>query len=56
LFDPRSVEEMASAIIKILEDCELRDKMRLGGLKRSEIFDWHETARKTRAVYEKVCG
>lgn len=56
LFDPHSIEEMSSAIIKVLEDVKLREMMRLAGLKRAEKFDWHETARKTRAVYEKTCG
>ncbi|MEI6827055.1 MAG: glycosyltransferase family 1 protein [Desulfuromonadales bacterium] len=56
LFDPQSIEEMATAIEKVWDDRDLRDKMRLAGLKRAELFDWRETARKTRAVYEKACG
>jgi glycosyltransferase involved in cell wall biosynthesis len=56
LFDPQSIEEIASAIITVCGNCELRDKMRMAGLKRAEMFDWRETARKTRTVYEKACG
>jgi len=56
LFDPKSIEEMSSAIAKVWGDCGLRDNMRLASLKRAKIFSWGETARRTRAVYEKACG
>lgn len=56
LFDPLSVDEMASSIIRIWNDSTLRDKLRLAGLKRVKRFDWRETARKTRAVYQKAYG
>ena len=56
LFDPLSVEEMASTIFKALDDRVLRCKMSNVGLEQAKLFNWRETARQTQAVYEKACG
>jgi glycosyltransferase involved in cell wall biosynthesis len=56
LFDPLSVDEMASRIFSALNDRELRQKMSSAGLKQALRYNWSETARQTRAVYEKACG
>ncbi len=47
LVDPYSVEEIAAAIQRIAEDRELRVELRSKGLKRTPLFTWENTARKT---------
>lgn len=53
-FDPRSVEEMAESIRRVLSDSELRDRMRERGLDRAARFSWERTAKETEAVYDIV--
>jgi len=54
-FDPLSVNEMATKIYETLNDSALRRKMSFAGLEQAKLFDWQDTARRTRAVYEKAC-
>lgn len=54
MIDPYSVEEMASAIEKVLESRETREKMIKMGLARAETFSWEKTARLTIDVFEKT--
>ncbi|MDP8956744.1 MAG: glycosyltransferase family 4 protein [Actinomycetota bacterium] len=53
-FDPKSVDEMASAIERATTDPKLRDDLRRRGLARAAEFSWDETARKTLEVYKSV--
>ena len=55
MFDPLSVDEMASTLFKAFNDSALRCKMSIAGLERSKLFNWRDTARQTQAVYEKAC-
>jgi len=54
LVNPFEVGELAAAIWKVVKDSALRDALIAAGLKRAQLFDWRETARKTLAVYEKA--
>jgi glycosyltransferase involved in cell wall biosynthesis len=49
-FDAESVEEMAAAMRRGLEDEELRERLRSEGLKRAAEFSWERCARETLAV------
>lgn len=54
MFDPLSVEEMTSALDRILRDSELREVCRRSGLVRAAEFSWERTARLTMKVYESA--
>jgi glycosyltransferase involved in cell wall biosynthesis len=54
LVDPFEVDEIASAIQKVITDSDLRAHLRAKGLERASLFDWQETARQTLGVYEKA--
>ena len=52
--NPFSVDEIAAAIDQLVNDSDLRDKLRVKGLHRAQLFDWRETARQTLRVYEEA--
>jgi glycosyltransferase involved in cell wall biosynthesis len=52
--DPFDVNSIASAIKKLLFDTDLRRELSARGQSRAQLFDWHDTARRTLAVYEEV--
>jgi glycosyltransferase involved in cell wall biosynthesis len=54
--DPLDVDNLASAIVKVLEDDELRSGLSARGLHRARQFSWDRTARETIAVYKRVVG
>ena len=54
LVDPFKVDDISSAIERVIVDSNLRSQLRAKGLERAELFDWRETARKTLAVYVKA--
>jgi glycosyltransferase involved in cell wall biosynthesis len=56
LIDPFDVDEMASAIQRVITDSNLRAQLRVKGLERAKLFDWQETARQTLSVYKKAAG
>jgi len=56
LFDPTSVEAMASAIERILTDSELRRRLSASGVARARDFTWTKTAKLTLQVYKQVAG
>lgn len=47
---------MADALIRLEQDSDLRESLRLKGLERVKAFSWAETARQTAQVYEEVLG
>ena len=53
LIDPRSDEELRSAISKVLSDPELRQRLSRRGLDRAREFSWEKTARETLKVYQE---
>lgn len=54
LVDPFDIAAIAGAIEKVIDDESLRTTLKKRGLKRAASFDWHDTARKTLAVYKKA--
>jgi glycosyltransferase involved in cell wall biosynthesis len=56
LIDPFDVDELASAIQRVITDSNLRAQLRVKGLERAKLFDWQETARQTLSVYKKAAG
>lgn len=56
LVDPRSPLDLSRAILRLLDDEELRLDLRRRGLERASHFSWKKAASQTHAVYEKVVG
>jgi glycosyltransferase involved in cell wall biosynthesis len=56
LVDPFDVNDIASAIEKVISNSDLRSHLRVKGFERARLFDWRETARQTVAVYKKAAG
>jgi glycosyltransferase involved in cell wall biosynthesis len=54
LVDPFDEAAIASAIARLIDDSDLRAELRVKGLQRARGFDWHETARRTLAVYRQI--
>ncbi len=52
--DPFDIAALSNAIERIVDDADLRASLQAKGFQRAAEFDWHETARKTLAVYESV--
>jgi glycosyltransferase involved in cell wall biosynthesis len=55
-FDPRSSEEIAECMRRLLEDTALRDGLRTVGLERAAMFTWRRSAEATAAVYREAMG
>jgi glycosyltransferase involved in cell wall biosynthesis len=49
-FDPMSVNDIASALCKVIEDNALRQYLRLKGLERAQGFSWDQAAEKVLEV------
>jgi glycosyltransferase involved in cell wall biosynthesis len=56
LFDPRSTQEMARAMIDVLVDPELRVRLERLGLHRAAMFSWRRAAEQTMDVYYDAAG
>lgn len=54
LIDPYSEIELQDAILKIIEDKSLQEKLSLKGLERSKIFNWEKTAAETINAYNSL--
>lgn len=53
-FDPRSVDEIAAAVRRLLTDATLAARMAERGRERSRLFTWRRTAEETLAAYERA--
>jgi glycosyltransferase involved in cell wall biosynthesis len=51
-----SVDDLADSIDTLVTDVALQATLSRRGVERAALFSWKETARRTRAVYERVCG
>lgn len=56
LVDPRSTEEIAVAMHRLVTDDTLHSELREKGLQRARCFSWETAARKTLDVYRQVVG
>ncbi|MDP2660763.1 MAG: glycosyltransferase family 1 protein, partial [Dehalococcoidia bacterium] len=54
LVDPHDSDGLAAAISRVLDDPNLRARMREAGLAQSSHFDWDSTARATVEVYREA--
>ena len=52
--DPYDADALASAILKVLSDASLRDRLRHAGLANAARFSWEKTASATVQVYRRV--
>ena len=53
-FDPRDPTNMATVMLRCLQDDNMRKELRLRGLARAKRFSWEETARGTLNAYRKL--
>jgi len=51
LVDPLDVDGLASAILTLLTDNDLREQFIMKGLQRAREFSWEKTAKATLQVY-----
>jgi glycosyltransferase involved in cell wall biosynthesis len=54
LFDPRDVSEITGALARLLDDEELRGRLRARGRERVELFTWARAARLTLDSYTRA--
>ena len=54
MVDPHEIHDLSSNMYNVLTDDDLAKNMSINGLKRSKIFNWEESARKTVEIYEKM--
>ncbi len=54
MVDPHEIPDLSSNMYNVLTDNDLAKNMSINGLKRSKIFNWEESARKTVEIYEKM--
>jgi glycosyltransferase involved in cell wall biosynthesis len=54
LVNPSSVQDLAGAIVTLLDDKHARERLSVLGQEHAQSFTWAETARKTHEVYERV--
>jgi glycosyltransferase involved in cell wall biosynthesis len=55
LVNPEDPEELADAIIRVLEDSALRATLKERGFERAKQFTWERAAQRTVAVYREIC-
>jgi glycosyltransferase involved in cell wall biosynthesis len=56
LIDPFDVEALAQAIARVIDDSDLRERLRARGLERASHFSWRTTARLTLEAYKRAIG
>lgn len=54
MFDPRSVDAIASAIRRVISDSRLRERLRRSGRERAAHFSWQRAAERHRAAFERA--
>ncbi|MDT5061928.1 MAG: hypothetical protein QOH63_2387 [Acidobacteriota bacterium] len=54
LVDPFDEDALAQALARLIDDSDLRARLRLKGLERARNFSWRETARSTIKAYEQA--
>ena len=52
--DPRDTRALAGAMIRVLTDASLAQRMRSDGMRRAQSFSWEESARQHLVIYEKT--
>ena len=54
LFDPNSDVELAKCMVSVMEDSDLRARMRRSGYGQAEKFSWKKAGRETSQVYLEI--
>lgn len=54
LVDPRNVEELAKALLTVLENPATRQELQAKSLKRAARFSWQQTAQRTMNAYQSA--
>ena len=52
--DPEDVDDLASALRRVVTDADFRRELRTRGLARAKQFTWERTAKETTAVYRRM--
>lgn len=53
-FDPLNTEEMTAKILRVIDDEDLREKLRASGRERLQLFNWDKTAEETLKCYQST--
>jgi glycosyltransferase involved in cell wall biosynthesis len=56
LFDPENVDEIRTAMERLLTDARLVEQLRTAGCERAALFTWERTAEFTVASYRRALG
>jgi glycosyltransferase involved in cell wall biosynthesis len=56
MVDPRNTREIADAMVAVMGDASLADRLRESGRRRAAEFSWDKAARETLNVFEDVCA
>lgn len=56
LVNPEKADELADAIVRVLEDRTLRAELKARGFERARQFTWERAARGTLALYRELCA
>jgi glycosyltransferase involved in cell wall biosynthesis len=54
LIDPHNTHELAQAILRLLENEQLREELRQKGYARARLFTWPKSASKMLSVYQRL--
>lgn len=54
LVDPLDTDAIASGIARLVENPDFRNELSVKGLKRSQLFKWENTAKRTLEVYKRA--
>ena len=54
--EPGSVKDLEMALLRILGDASLRQRLRTAGVRRSALFSWDRAAEQTIRLYVRALG
>jgi len=54
IVDPNNYRELADAISLVIQDSQLKQKMRRQGLEQANFFSWERCAQQTMSIYKQV--
>ncbi|MBL8072594.1 MAG: glycosyltransferase, partial [Nitrospira sp.] len=56
LVDPEDTEALGTAMVNLLSDQALRQRLRTRGFERARLFTWQRAALRTSALYRELCA
>ena len=54
LIEPNSLEDLQGAMLRLVQEPGLSEKLKMAGLEQAKRFSWETSARITLEVFEKV--